>query len=74
MEAIVTTEEFGAAIRAARKAQGLRQDQLAGAAGVGVRFIVDLEGGKSTTHLGKALAVATALGLRVLIEAPSAER
>lgn len=74
MEAVVTTEEFGAAIRAARKAQGLRQDQLAGAAGVGVRFIVDLEGGKPTTHLGKALAVAAALGLHVRIEAPGAKR
>ncbi|HRE45039.1 MAG TPA: type II toxin-antitoxin system Y4mF family antitoxin [Terricaulis sp.] len=67
-------EEFGAAIRAARKAQGLRQDQLAGAAGVGVRFIVDLEAGKPTTHLGKALAVAAALGLHVTIEQPGAQR
>lgn len=69
-----TAQEFGSVIRAARKAQGLRQDQLAGAAGVGVRFIVDLEAGKQTTHLGKALAVAAALGLRVIIEEPSATR
>lgn len=71
---MTSPEEFGAAIRAARKAQGLRQDQLAGAAGVGVRFIVDLEAGKPTTHLGKALAVAAALGLHVAIEQPSAQR
>lgn len=70
----MTAEEFGNAIRAARKSQGLRQDQLAGAAGVGVRFIVDLEGGKATTHLGKALAVAAALGLRVSIGLPGAPR
>lgn len=69
---VITANEFGAGIRAARKAQGLRQDQLAGAAGVGVRFIVDLEAGKPTTHLGKALAVAAALGLRVVIEEPGA--
>jgi HTH-type transcriptional regulator/antitoxin HipB len=74
MDSVVTAEEFGAAIRAARKAQGLRQDQLAGAAGVGVRFIVDLEGGKQTTHLGKALAVAAALGLRVAVEQPGGTR
>ena len=73
-EAAVTAEEFGKAIRAARKSQGLRQDQLAGAVGVGVRFIVDLEGGKATTQLGKALAVAEALGLRVTIELPGASR
>ena len=70
----MTPEDFGAAIRAARKAQGLRQDQLAGAAGVGVRFIVDLEGGKPTSHIGKALAVATALGLAVTIAQPGASR
>ena len=73
-EAAVTAEEFGKAIRAARKSQGLRQDQLAGAVGVGVRFIVDREGGKATTQLGKALAVAEALGLRVTIELPVASR
>jgi len=67
MEFSVTAEEFGAAIRVARKAQGLRQDQLAGAVGVGVRFIVDLEGGKPTAQIGKALAVAAALGLTVTI-------
>lgn len=70
----MTAEEFGAAIRAARKAQGLRQDQLAGAAGVGIRFIVDLEGGKPTSHIGKALAVAAALGLVVTIAQPGASR
>lgn len=70
----MTAEEFGSAIRAARKSQGLRQDQLAGAAGVGVRFIVDLESGKPTTQLGKALAVAAALGLRLSVERPGAER
>jgi y4mF family transcriptional regulator len=71
---VTTVAEFGAAIRAERKAQGLRQDQLAGAAGVGVRFIVDLEAGKPTTRLGKALSVAAALGLRVVIEQPAVRR
>jgi DNA-binding XRE family transcriptional regulator len=45
----------------------LRQDQLAGAAGVGVRFIVDLEAGKASAQLGKALQVAAVLGLVVTI-------
>ena len=62
---MLSSKEFGAAIRAARKSQGLRQDQLAGATGVGTRFIVDLEAGKSTAQLGKALAVAAALGLQI---------
>ena len=62
---MLSSKEFGAAIRAARKSQGLRQDQLAGATGVGTRFIVDLEAGKSTAQLGKALAVVAALGLKI---------
>jgi HTH-type transcriptional regulator / antitoxin HipB len=63
-----SSKEFGAAIRAARKAQGLRQDQLAGATGVGTRFLIDLEAGKATAQLGKALAVAAALGLQLKLE------
>lgn len=61
----MTTEEIGAIVRQARLAQGLRQDQLAAAAGVGVRFLVELEGGKPTVRLDKVLAVLNALGLRL---------
>lgn len=57
-------------IRETRCAQGLRQDQLAGAAGVGVRFLSELERGKATARLGKALAVLDALGCKVRIEPP----
>lgn len=67
----MNTVEFGAVIRQARLAQGLRQDQLAAAAGVGVRFLIELERGKTTTQLGKALAVLDALGARVHIATPA---
>ena len=67
VKAVLSSKEFGTAIRTARKAQGLRQDQLAGATGVGTRFIVDLEAGKSTAQLGKALAVVAALGLHLAL-------
>lgn len=66
----MTSDELGRIIRAARRAQGLRQDQLAGAAGVGVRFLSELERGKATARVGKALAVLEALGCKVLIEPP----
>jgi y4mF family transcriptional regulator len=46
---------------------GLRQDELAAAAGVGVRFVVDLERGKPTVQLGRTLAVLAALGLDMKI-------
>lgn len=66
----MTSEELGRIVRAARRAQGLRQNQLAGAAGVGVRFLSELERGKSTARVGKALAVLEALGCKVRIEPP----
>jgi y4mF family transcriptional regulator len=62
-----SAEEFGAAIRRARRAAGLTQRKLALAVGTGERFIVELENGKGTSHLDKALKVASAVGLRIEI-------
>ena len=70
----MTPTEIGTTIRTARKSQGLRQDELAGAAGVGLRFIVDLEAGKPTAQLGKALQVLQALGCTVAITPPKAPK
>ncbi len=66
-------EEVGRIVRETRRAHGLRQDQLAGAAGVGVRFLVELEAGKATAQIGKALAVLAALGCNLRIEPPRME-
>jgi HTH-type transcriptional regulator/antitoxin HipB len=71
---MLTPEQFGVAIKSARKAQGLRQDELAGEAGVGVRFIVDLEAGKPSAQLGTAFAVASALGVELTISGPGTTR
>jgi len=59
---IETSEHLGHVVRKARKALGLTQPQLALAAGVGVRFIVDLEAGKPTVRLQNILRVVQALG------------
>lgn len=61
---IKTVADFGQAIRSARTEQKLTQRQLALAVGTGERFIVDLENGKETARLGKALEVAASLGLK----------
>ena len=61
---------IGRIVRATRRAQGLRQDQLAGAANVGVRFLSELEAGKKTAQVGKVLAVLTALGCEMNITSP----
>jgi transcriptional regulator with XRE-family HTH domain len=55
---------FGALVRSRRQAQSLSQDQLALATGVGRRFLIDLEAGKTSCQLGRSLVVAEALGLR----------
>ena len=67
----MTVEEIGDLVRKARLAQGLRQDQLAAAAGVGLRFLVELERGKPTVRLAKVLAVLNALGCRLDVRPPS---
>lgn len=46
----------------ARKQLALTQPQLALAAGVGVRFVVELEAGKPTVRLAHVLRVIEALG------------
>ena len=47
---VSTPGELGAALRAARKAHGLRLEDVASAAGVGVRFLSELERGKETVR------------------------
>jgi y4mF family transcriptional regulator len=68
----LTPAEIGNIVRLARKAAGLRQDELAGAAGVGLRFIVDLEAGKPTAQIGKTLLVLAALGCSFDLTPPPA--
>lgn len=62
MTNIRSTQQLGQLLRAARKQLRLTQSQLALAAGVGVRFIVDLEAGKPTLRLETVLLVIDALG------------
>ena len=51
-------------VREHREALKMRQDDLALATGVGRRFILELEAGKPSCQLGRALVVAAAVGLR----------
>jgi HTH-type transcriptional regulator / antitoxin HipB len=56
---------FGKVIKTYRKAQGLTQEKVANYSNVGTRFIVDLENGKPTCELNKALHVAQMLGIKL---------
>ncbi len=62
---IKTPRDFGQALRHERKEQDLNQVELAGLSDVGNRFIVELEQGKATIELGKALQVAHMLGIKL---------
>jgi y4mF family transcriptional regulator len=67
------SSKFGQVVRHERKAQKLRQAELAAAAGVGIRFIVDLEAGKPTLQLAKVLHVLATLGCDVTIAPPASD-
>lgn len=68
MPSITDTKTFGHQVREARRALGLRQEDVALASGVGVRFVGDLERGKRTVQLDRALRVAAAVGLEVRLD------
>ncbi|MCG8684989.1 MAG: helix-turn-helix domain-containing protein [Desulfobacterales bacterium] len=65
---------IGQYIREARKVQGLTQTEAAGYLNVGVRFLSDLENGKPTVQLDKALQVLEGMGYRVFVVDRSDQR
>lgn len=65
---ISTVNDFGTAIKKRRKKLGYTQAFLAEFTGLSVSFISDLERGKATAELGRALALANVLGMDCLLE------
>lgn len=66
--AVTNTEQIGVLIRALRKQKKLSLETLAGITNLGVRFISELERGKETVQLGKALLLLKSLGLEISIK------
>lgn len=62
---ITSAEDFGKAIKKQRKQRGYTQSYLAEVSGFSASFISDLENGKVTAELGKALFLANLLELDV---------
>jgi transcriptional regulator with XRE-family HTH domain len=60
-------KQLGAIVRAVRKAQSLRQDELGR---ISHSFMGDLEEGKPTAQLGKVLEVLRELGVILRVELP----
>ena len=62
-----TVADIGVAVRKKRREDGLTLADAAALCGVGYRFLSDLENGKATVQMGKALQVLTALGLDLYV-------
>lgn len=65
---IADAQTLGALVRVRRTVLTLNQQELADRAGVGRRFVSELESGKATLELGKALAVCQVLGIGLTAE------
>jgi HTH-type transcriptional regulator / antitoxin HipB len=61
-------EAIGEAVLRSRRALGLRQDELALAAGVSTRAIHQIEHGKPTSRLDSLAPVLAVLGLRLRVD------
>ena len=68
-----TAAQIGKLIRDTRKKLGVTQKDLALTSGTGMRFIIDLEKGKETCEVGKALAVLNTLGTKITFTQPPAD-
>ncbi|MDE3137090.1 MAG: helix-turn-helix transcriptional regulator [Acidobacteriota bacterium] len=66
-----TAEDIGKLIRETRKRLGVTQKDLALTSGTGLRFVIDLEKGKATCEIGKALRVLQTLGIKLSLTPPS---
>ena len=60
---ISTSKDLGSLIKEKRKMLGLSQKEAAAIIGVGVRFLSELENGKPTLEIDKALSVAKFFGI-----------
>ena len=69
MQLIRSTSDLGAAVRSRRKQLGYTQAFLASYAGVSSSFLSDLENGKETIQLNKALEIISLLGMDLFIQA-----
>ena len=69
-----TSQQIGTLIRQTRKNLGVTQKYLALTAGTGLRFIIDLEKGKETCEIGKALTVLQTLGIKLTLTPPATTR
>lgn len=67
-----SVQDLGAIVREVRKAQGIRQDELAAMVPASHVFIIDVEKGKPSAQVGKVFALLHELGIRLSVDIPEA--
>ena len=66
-QVIDSVGDLGRTVRDTRRRWQARQAETAGLAGVGVRFLSELENGKPSVRLGNVLRVLDMLGLELVV-------
>lgn len=67
-DVVVSSEEIGRAIAAARKREHLTQDELAALSGISERTLRNIENGTGRTSLETVLRVAGSVGVSIRLE------
>ena len=67
LSVVSSVADIGKIIMATRKSNGLTQVDLVGLSNSGNRFLVDLEKGKPTIQMQKALDILSLLGLELVV-------
>lgn len=68
--ALKSAQELGPVLRAVRKAQNLRQDDMAGSVQVSENFLAKVERGSETVQWGLLFRVLHDLGVRIELDVP----
>lgn len=68
---ITSPQQLGLLIRATRKSQKVRLDDLAGSAGVGHVFAREVERGKPTAQVGRLMRLLAELGIELKADVSS---
>jgi transcriptional regulator with XRE-family HTH domain len=71
---LTQARDIGPLVRAARKAQSMRQDDAAGSIGVSENFLGKVEHGAETAQWSKLFQVLEGLGIRVTLDLPEEAR
>ena len=65
---IYSVQDLGQALRAVRRSQKVRLDDMADIAGVSKQFVSDVELGKDTVRMGLVLKVLREMGLHLSVD------